>query len=378
MLFKRLLLLFGTVSLLLFSCSQPLPNSMEIKIDIDKEEDISLLDIFEKVELVILEAADESLIKDMSKVVSKNNKYYILDYSLARILIFDESGNFLSKLDNKGNGPNEYVSLTDFEVNDNGGMMLLSNYDGVLLYFDAEGECEKKIKLPTINRTYKSFKCINQNDLVFWTFDENNRIKFYSLKKNVIVSECFPEKDNYFNAFSVIEFPYGNYISRSANNTIYEFTSDYKVKPSYHWNFGKYNNKKAKLVSGEKLFSNQTEMWNFYQEAFASENINYIFNLCGGNARYLYTQLTRKNKHINVFYDKITQEKIVFEKTSEKAKIYPIVWQDEYVIGFIPEILDMDEIIPDNILDEKNKKKKYSLTEMDNPILVKYYFKKLV
>ncbi|MPM77335.1 hypothetical protein SDC9_124338 [bioreactor metagenome] len=124
-------------------------------------------------------------------------------------------------------------------------------------------------------------------------------------------------------------------------------------------------------------FKTQKEMINFSKKVFSSEVVNYIFVLHGGNLLYNYTQIYRKNKPVNIFYNKISKTTMVFEKTTEGVIIFPIYWTDEYAAGLIPESENsLNSALPDAILDEQNKTIKQHINEFDNPILIKYYFKK--
>ena len=45
-----------------------------------------------------------------------NNNIYILDQNHYRLVVFDDNGQPVYKLDYKGRGPNEYLQITDFAV----------------------------------------------------------------------------------------------------------------------------------------------------------------------------------------------------------------------------------------------------------------------
>ncbi len=77
--------------------------------------DTPLTTLFEGYSLIPLETTDESLIGGRSNKVIKNNGH-IFVRSMNEIIIFDESGNFKSKLSKVGNGPGEYGEILDFDV----------------------------------------------------------------------------------------------------------------------------------------------------------------------------------------------------------------------------------------------------------------------
>jgi len=89
------------------------------------------------------------------------------------------------------------------------------------------------------------------------------------------------------------------------------------------------------------------------------------------------TQIIRKNKILNVLHNKKLKKSYVFEKTKENARFFPIYWTEDYVIGKKLETdKNLDGCLPDEILDEKSRAIKKGITEFDNTILIKYYFRK--
>ncbi|MDR0845039.1 MAG: 6-bladed beta-propeller, partial [Tannerella sp.] len=50
-----------------------------IRANIDKMDNISIFDIFDKIEVIPLETTDKSLIGGISKVIVHNDVYYVLD-----------------------------------------------------------------------------------------------------------------------------------------------------------------------------------------------------------------------------------------------------------------------------------------------------------
>ncbi|MDR1455181.1 MAG: hypothetical protein LBJ01_05985, partial [Tannerella sp.] len=235
--------------------------------------------------------------------------------------------------------------------------------------------------LPEIVSAYTCFKHVAPDVIVFLTFDWDNRLKFYSTSRHEILDETFPEKDNFFNDLRTNVFPYGNYFIRPSENTVYSVRWDGtkgSAEEGYAWDFGPLNNGTKTAWDAAPAFGNQKERMDYVRgKVLASEVVNYILALHGGNRRYRYAQLTRKMKLVNIFCDMETQQTVVFENTSEGAGLNPVYWTDEYMVGIprIPLPQETFDLIPDAILSEKDRIKKQHLAEDDNPYLVKYQFK---
>ena len=377
------LLFLSTVTLI--SCSQhdsKNTNEHTITIDIDKENSISIFDLFEKIEIIPLETIDASLIRYIDKLIYYNNTFYIHDKKEAKIFAFDTDGKFRFKIDDKGIGPEQYVAIADFDIDkENGILSFISPETTELHEYDLSGQFIQKHKLPQIISAYCFIKHLDKKTLAFWTFDYNNMLKFYSKENNKIFNECFPEEeDNIFGQIHTPVFPYGNYLVRTINNDVYEILPNGEIRVAYTWDFGKQNIKPQKLDPPSFRQMNNKELINYMKRISASEVINYIFLSSGGNNKYIYSQILRKDKYKNIFHNKNKNQTFIFEKTTENLSIHPVYWTDEFLIGCIPEELliekEFDTIIPDFILDPQNLKKKNQYEETDNPILIKYYFKK--
>ena len=97
-----------------------------------------LSEIAANVEYIPLQTTKNSLLGEFAvKIVSVDNKIYIKNSGLGGdIMCFDLEGKFLFKLQNLGRGPEEYTSVTDFDVSsDNKKLTVLSGVDRKLLVY---------------------------------------------------------------------------------------------------------------------------------------------------------------------------------------------------------------------------------------------------
>lgn len=374
---KYIFILYLTFLLLLFQgCKEKQsadPNS--IKVDLNNRQEISFFDIFSKIDIISLETNDSSLIKTISKLIVNNDTLYIHDYNMSKVLAFNKDGNYLYQINNRGMGPGEYTSTFDFSIF-NDSLSILSAIDNKLYIYDKKnGEFIRDIPLPLIKGAYKSFTDLDDKTITFWTYDYDNRLKIYSKSTSEIINEKFPEKDNIFTNIGIEVFPYNRHFIRVYDNRVYKITGNGEIIEAYKWDFGKLNNT-PKMIENAPSAKSRDEFMELIGRLNASEIVNYYFTSGGGNSQYAYTMLNRKNKLLNIFHHKSSKKTYIFDQTLEKSKLYPLFWSDDYMIGYIPPIVsDFNEIIPDDILDEENIQIKRNLSEYDNPILVKYYFK---
>ena len=97
-----------------------------------------LSEIAANVEYIPLQTTKNSLLGEFAvKIVSVYNKIYIKNSGLGGdIMCFDLGGKFLFKLQNLGRGPEEYTSITDFDVSsDNKNLTVMSDVDRKLIVY---------------------------------------------------------------------------------------------------------------------------------------------------------------------------------------------------------------------------------------------------
>lgn len=106
---------------------------LEIDLLSEPESKITRLsEIAENVEYIPMQTTDSSLIGDLvRKIVNIDDRIYILNSGLeSEILCFNTDGKFYYKINKSGRGPEEYLSLTDFDINyDNKLLTILSALD---------------------------------------------------------------------------------------------------------------------------------------------------------------------------------------------------------------------------------------------------------
>lgn len=114
------------------SCKTSEQEDIE-KITIDffsKLGDFSELNVqYENVLIALSESTDEEApLKQIDKIVIKDSIIYIADTYMKNLFLYDMEGNRLGKVGEKGEGPDEYLSLSDFCLSGDGKIYW---YDGV-------------------------------------------------------------------------------------------------------------------------------------------------------------------------------------------------------------------------------------------------------
>jgi hypothetical protein len=220
--------------LLIQSCiGQELPNySLEdvpIVVNIDSVKSVPKeITIFSNVRYVPLETTDDCLIGYTNKVLVENSRIYVADFYHAVLFIFDMKGRFLFKISRMGQGPGEYLSFRDFDIQSNGDIYMLDHYGKKILVFDSSGEYLSEIQMDY----HYSYFCLMKDkiygaclggggrkiaELVVYDM-EDKRTEFLLKDKKFLLTN---ERDNYV-AYRFFKSPSGiTYYSPRFSEIIY-------------------------------------------------------------------------------------------------------------------------------------------------------------
>ncbi|MDR2145273.1 MAG: 6-bladed beta-propeller, partial [Tannerella sp.] len=348
-------------------------------IDLDSTEKISIFDIFESIDVVQLETTDDCLISSIFKVIFHDNKYYVLDLKLQTLFCFDAQGKYQFKISRRGQGPQDYIYLEDFNIDPyNNQLLLLDSSSGSLLLFELEsGTFIEKVKLPREIGAYNEVYPLDKDRLFFVTNTEYH-VCFYDRSSNTIIERRFETDSrlgNVFNPFYKTYIYNGDvFFSPPPTNEIINISKG----TSFFWDFGKKNNTPEQISKLRKLMINEgvKPKGDYVGEGYL--NYDFIFNY--ETARYKLCILNCGHLHFkHVFFDKKTQKAHVFDKTTENIRfIFPDFSKESVILydrgsGYEITLPFYDE---KNLTDEQKNLIKSHNPEDDNPFLVKYNFKK--
>ena len=138
---KKSKLIYLLLLFICFACTdrrEPKEKVRSIVIPVDRVDKPALFDSFFKMSRYIrLETTPECLIRKISKVVFYRENIYIQDSETNKISVFSGDGKYLKGIDHKGQGPGEYLRLTDFSIKDDV-LYLLDRSGGKLLLYSLE------------------------------------------------------------------------------------------------------------------------------------------------------------------------------------------------------------------------------------------------
>lgn len=366
------------VIILCFSCNPKQKDDFKgitLKVDLT-EQNVSMNELFSRIEVIPLETKDSCLIIDIEKIIMHQNLLYIFDQRKPAIYAFQENGHFLKEIAKKGEGPGEYQAIADVLLDDAKNEFILLSPFGSVLFYDITGTFMKQEVLP-IKPNYYSISTLSENAFVLWSCVEKEETGISIIQKDSmqLIYETW-HNDRMLDMGLMKPFYQYNgetYFSTAYQNTVY-LIKDGCLKKNYQWNFGEENIEQKQLLNYTKI-QNATERNNKILKDLEEGTLPYAMERHNQNDKYYYVALRKgigfNRPWINVFYRKQDNKSFVFEQIKEGIHIHPILFTNEFVISLLlPEdIKSYDAVLP-----ETEYAKLISYSADDNPCLIKLYF----
>jgi len=376
--FKPTKLLFVIFCIMLLGCgnNETNKNNSTISINLDKQlkKKIPFSQIFEEVQIIPLETNKESMIQKIKKFEIFSNRIYILDKKQKALLIFDAKGKFLKKIQSIGKGPQEYLNITDFNVNKN--QIELLTPRGNIVTFDLNGNFINKLNLKLGKKAVHYFTNISDDLVCFYSLFSKNKITVYSKSQNKVLYETL-EKPTQFDG--TILSPGSTPFFNNGENNLYFDELDRQVFvpikkgfiKSSNIDFGKYNLDYSQL----QLEGSALEKHKQITKLFSKFVISFLYYK--ENKDFMVASFGFKEEYTHLILNKSTMGETVFQFFEDKIRFpfNPVnLYHDTLVTTIEPSMLF--HYIPDNDSTVKCNKNLEDFKINDNPVLVKYKLKK--
>lgn len=263
---KYLILSFIIFQFITFNSCKKINNEslIEIHFDInDISKNVSQKELLDTIWQIKLESDTSCLVSMATRVLTQDSFLYIYDESQSKIFIFNiNNGKFISKIDDKGHGPNEYIKIEDIFINYNKQLVIYNSPKFELFYYSKEGKFIKKEKLSPeiyfrdmielkdgtrffyLGGKYNNYKNINDYQACFITKD-NEVIKYIPLNNEGKLKTRSP--DSY-----IVKNNEDVFFHLPLKNIIYKL-ENYKLIEKYKIDLGKYS------IPEEVFYSSNSE-----------------------------------------------------------------------------------------------------------------------
>ncbi len=346
---------------------------------VDLDEKINPFEeLFSKAEVIPLETSDSGLIIYINKIIPIDDEFYVHDRETHKLYVFGQDGKFKKQISRYGQGPNNYISMFDCVIDAHNNDIYMLSVFGIVKRFDMEGNVKHNMELPA-RPHYYSIELVNDSSFATWSCMEQEEDCILIIHKDSLnVINSYWNDDRIFNHQQLAPFHrLGNqtYYANNLRQKVFEVSS-IGLHPAYLWDFGKYN--MDKRLEFYLSIKNDNDRNNAILDEIGTSTRPFSIEKQLQNHNYSYASLVRESEMrpliTHVFYDKENNRSLVFDYLDEKCELnYPLYMDDNYLISDI--YYDKRELFK-SILPDSEYQKLESMTEDDNPFLLKLYFKK--
>lgn len=160
-----------SLSFILFACNvkkEKEKSVSQFQVELLSSPTVAKLSDIVKNTLVLLPTSDSLLINEINRIHSSTNHIYVSDVS--SVYQFTRDGEFVKKLNKQGEGPNEYLNISDFFVDKGDNIWILSRTAKKLYQYSADNELLKSISLDVWAQNISPLG----NDILLYTGNETN------------------------------------------------------------------------------------------------------------------------------------------------------------------------------------------------------------
>lgn len=297
----------------------------------DRKTDINASSIISREHKIIkLETNDNCLIGEISKVIIKADKIFVLDGNIAKKLFcFDLQGNYLFSFGMIGDGPGEMDSPRDFDVT-NDHVFIIDRQCRVFT-FNLTGEYQSTFRLPFLTT---QLYAVNDTSIFYYTSAITDSFKYYLTQVNntYVSSFTFPIQSDLVGEYGIPQAFHKHddhaLFVKFLCDTIFSI-SESKVQPLYVIQFpGEYPKKtfKDKRVL-EEVYSDPTtygKLFNMHM-AETSDDLFFLSSYDGINCHFISKKTGRHIFTNNINEDFSLGGLAMFPVGShEKSFIFPI------------------------------------------------------
>lgn len=274
---------------------------------------------------VKLATEDSCLVGQIDKMCYVND-HIIIGSDNNTLLFFNKDGAFDHKICRQGDGPNEYIHISDFSVDGKKNIVsILDTRKKQLLQYDWYGNF---VGATSLDYWVIGFQPLNDSINILYSgnqisTDNKYKLALYDSYSHIISDRFYPispMKSDYLHMHSANNFSrYGNEVlfCELYNDTIYSVSSSGCV-PLYYIDFG---DKKVPSSFYENKFDNIMEFQNKFSKHDFFYGINSLVNLSTG---FMASCFIKRKRHF-VYYDKTLQYGVVFKQMTDTMNLGDIV-----------------------------------------------------
>ena len=179
---KRNLLFFMIVSLL-FLCGCNEPKHIFVAshiIDINDPIEVSIDELLTDFDTIRLEVNNESIMKNIIILHIMDGRFYIVSNDKKSIFIFEQNGKYVNKIEDRGQGPKEYIIIHDMQIDPVKKRIIITDaFSKRILVYDRDGKQTDVIQLKFFPTSIVAFNNGFININTFKNYNKNTQMDNY-------------------------------------------------------------------------------------------------------------------------------------------------------------------------------------------------------
>lgn len=301
-----------------------------IKLSQPSASSVGLSELIDKQHYIKLETTPENLVGVIGKVSFSDSLIFL--GSNKAIFLFHSNGQFIRKIDMRGDGPSEYTRLSDFDIDyEEKEIIVFDKGKKQLLFYDFQGNYIRKISLDIWAIKLKKISegqhmLFSGNELS----DKKNSSKFTIVTEKGVAQrfhEIDKNKSKYLHVMNN-QFFYENnselFFYELFNDTVYLFDRKSGFIPKYYFSF---DNKNIPYSFFERPYANIMEFFQEYRKT------DYAYGIS--------TFMETNQKILLVYYVGGKPCYMIYDKTSKNANTFRLLEDNISFAGIeLPNIDD--------------------------------------
>jgi hypothetical protein len=336
-------------------------NVLTLKFDFDKDPvNIHSTGLISKVELLNLDC-EEAIFGQIDKIIKYKNRIYLLDKQQTySVFIYDTVGKFVNVIEDQGQGPNEYIHLSDIFINQEDETLNLISSNSKILKYDLDGNFLTMVRIPQRFSQISKIKngyvgCMsNRIDNI-----DKQQYNVWTLSNTMELKEGFLEIDPTWNSKSINRRVFSNYENKIYYTTPLDFNvyclEDNVFSVVCTFDFGKYT-----WPEGYKEFDK-------YEKLIDEVGMGHYFYISSIDN----FQETKNHLIANVLHKGQTRLCIYNKQTGKTYIAEPDTYRDELLIPF-GRLINADENAIYTLVDASNIKRIHDGKDAYNDFEAKY------
>lgn len=295
-------------------------QTVTLRIDPQSARGTTISQLFDDVKFIPLETTKESLFGSISQLKIADNKFIIFDYDTKSILLFNNEGKFLTKIDAaKLQNDKEDKEKTQFygfsTVKENGNEYITIFTEKSIQYFTLDGKFAKKAKnleysnditLANGNVIVKPYMSVKKgNDSTFYKLNLINKIKKDTLSYFPYDNKMW-EKDEWFDGGGITQYATDEaFYSTFYDYNLFKITPD-KVSLAYKFILPAINTLPKDFLTNPSYVKKRVDFFQKNRKIIHGLGSTYLI----GSNLYL--------RFSNVFWDKDQKKNLIYNiKTND-------------------------------------------------------------